>query len=208
MNPYFILYKSIGITWFMVVTVVAIVLSYIMIKNNETISSLNKNKKEDIFFILIILGFIGARLGYVILNFVIYRDNLYDIFKLYHFNLNLAGAVALSLLGLYVISKKEKLSFNELLRVYIIPFYFSMSIGIWVMFFDGLLVGKEYMGILSFNYLGADRHIVSLYLSILFLIGLIIELLGLKKTRNKYNTVIVLIFVLIIYYSIKVFFSC
>ena len=207
MNPYIFRFKSISVSWFIVLTLISIFLGLITVKTLKDKVNLSKSKLEDIYFILIFTGFIGARLSYVLLNFEAYNQNLSDIFKLTHFNLNLAGGVFFALAGLFIISKMQKISLYSLLEIYIIPFYLSMSIGVWSMFFNGMIVGREYEGFLSLKYLGKQRHMVVMYLSIMFILGIILQLTVLKKIKIKYKTPLLLLLILVCYYFIKIFFT-
>lgn len=203
MNPYIFRYNSIAISWFMVLTVVSIVLGYLIIISLRNKSNINKSKLEDIYFILIVIGFIGARLSYVLLNFEAYKDNLHYVFKLTHYNLNLVGGIFFALIGLLLISKMQKLPFYSLLEIYIIPFYLSMSIGVWTMFFDGRLIGKAYEGLLALKYFGKNRHVVVLYLSSIFILGLVLQLAKSERIKSKYKTSFLLLLTLGCYYLIK-----
>ncbi len=207
MNPYIFRFKSISVSWFIVLTLISIFLGLITVKTLKDKVNLSKSKLEDIYFILIFTGFIGARLSYVLLNLESYNQNLSDIFKLTHFNLNLAGGVFFSLAGLFIISKMQKISLYSLLEIYIIPFYLSMSIGVWSMFFNGMIIGREYGGFLSLKYLGKQRHMVVMYLSIMFILGIMLQLTVLKRIKIKYKTPLLLLLILVCYYFIKIFFT-
>lgn len=202
MNPYIFRYKSISISWFMALALISIILAYLLVRSSK--NKLNKDKLENIYFSLIVIGFIGARVSYVLFNFDAYKDNLSYIFKLTHFNLNLAGGVFIVLIGLLIIARLQKISFYTLLEIYIIPFYIAMSIGVWTMYFDGMLIGKPYKGIFALNYLGSSRHMVALYLSVLFIFGTIFQLSIIKKIKNKYRTILSLVFILALYYFLKI----
>lgn len=209
MSPYIFTYKAIGITWFVFLAIVTTIVSYIIIKVLDKKSEFEGNLIEDTFFLLITVGFIGSRLTYVLLNLDMYKNDFLYIFKLSHFNLNLGGGIAFSLIALWIVSKRKSVEFYKLTNIFAIPLYLSLSIGVWTMFFDGLLLGKEYRGILSINYLGANRHMVILYLSILFIVSMIWEFKNFKKIKEnyKYSSVIVLFLVVIIYYLIKYVFA-
>lgn len=151
----------------------------------------DKGKTEDIFFILLISGFIGARLSYALMNFNLYRENMFSIFKISHYNLSLIGGVIIGLLTLIILSGK-KIEFQKLLKIFVMPFYFSMSIGIWVVMFDKFL--------LPFNI--SNNPIKILYLSIIFLLGIILELVLSKKTEHKYITLTILCITMFLYYIV------
>ena len=207
MNSYIFVYNSIAITWFMLLGLVGVLISYFIIRFSNNNEIIDRDTKEGIFLILIIVGLIGSRLGYVLMNLDAFRNNLPSILKLTHYNLNLAGGVVLSLLTLYLLSKRYKVSFYDLLNIYILPFYFSMAIGVWFMFFNGSLLGKEYNGLLSVYHLGKYRHFVVLYASILFFIGVVIESISYKKSNKKYISYIALGIIMAAYYGIRLLFA-
>lgn len=207
MSPYIFVYNSIAITWFMFLGLVSVLISYFIIRFSSDKEILDKDTKEGIFLILIIVGLIGSRLGYVLMNLDAFRNNLPSVLKLTHYNLNLAGGVTLSLATLFLLSKRYKVSFYNLLNIYILPFYFSMAIGVWFMFFNGSLLGKEYSGLFSIYQLGKERHPVVLYASILFFLGVIIESVSYKKINKKYVSYVSLGIIMVAYYGIKVLFG-
>ena len=152
----------------------------------------DKKKIEDIYFILIISGFIGARLSYVLMNLGLYKGNIGAIFKLTHYNLSLTGGLIVGLLTLLILSKKFKIDFNKLLKIFVIAFYFSMAIGIWLVIFDKFMVSLKI----------SNNPIKVLSISIIFLLGMIGELVLGKKIENKYLTPIILAVTMGLYYLV------
>lgn len=152
----------------------------------------DKKKIEDIYFILIISGFIGARLSYVLMNLGLYKGNMGSIFKLTHYNLSLTGGLLVGLLTLLILSKKFKIDFNKLLKIFVVPFYFSMAIGIWLVIFDKFMVSLKI----------SNNPIKVLSLSIIFLLAMIGELVLGKKIEGKYLSPIILAVTMGLYYII------
>ncbi|MTI48840.1 prolipoprotein diacylglyceryl transferase family protein [Sporosalibacterium faouarense] len=206
-NPYIFIYKSIGITWFVFFTVLSIILSYLIIKKRAKHTTISQQRVEDTFFLIILVGFIGARITYVLINLNVYMDSLSYVFKLSHYNLSLGGGVLFGLFTIWFVSKMQNISFQELLKIFTPPFYISMAIGIWTMLFDGVMIGEEYSGIFSFNYLGGNRHLVTLYLTLLFIVSLILELKKIKKISYKFRSLLILIVTILLYYLIKNIFT-
>lgn len=188
MRPFFLNYKSIKITWFTFFTIFSVSLSYfiagLLAKEYEE----DKNKIGDIFLIVLIMGFIGARLSYVMMNFNLYKDNLISIFKITHYNLYLIGGIISGLLALIILSRIYRIELEKLFKILIVPFYFSMAIGIWVLAFDRTLIVFHSSKIL--------------YLSLLFTLGMILELILWKKLKNKYISIVILTIVILLYYLI------
>lgn len=207
MNPYIFTYKSFAVTWFVALAVIAIVVSNIAVKYAATKKGMNKSKIDDIFFILLITGFVGARLFYVLFNYNLFKDDLLSIIKLSHMNLYLYGGILVGLGVLYILSKKNNILFYNMFKVYVLPLYFSIAIGIWSLFFDGFLIGKEYNGVFSISYLGTQRHPTVVYISLLFLLGAIIESINFKESFSKKVTYATFIIVILGYYVIRHFYA-
>lgn len=153
----------------------------------------DKNKIEDIFMVLLIVGFIGARISYVLMNLQSYKGNISSILKISHYNLSLLGGLIFGVLTLILLSKIYKIEFYNLFRIYIIPFYFSMAVGIWILMFDLLLLASTHLN---------NDPIKILYVSLLFLMGLGLELVTSNKYNNKYISFIILVIVMFLYYMI------
>ncbi|HSH34667.1 prolipoprotein diacylglyceryl transferase family protein [Schnuerera sp.] len=191
MRPFFFSYKAIRITWFMafgiIIAGISYVISGILAKEYEE----EKDTIEDIFMILLIIGFIGARLGYALVNLQSYKDNILSLFKISHYNLSLLGGIIFGFLALLLLSKRYKIDFNKLFKIFIVPFYFSMAVGIWVLKFDWLLLSSTHL---------KNNPISILLASLIFLIGMVAELILSKKSKNKYISFIILAVVMFLYY--------
>ncbi|PAB58386.1 prolipoprotein diacylglyceryl transferase Lgt [Anaeromicrobium sediminis] len=193
MSPFFFSYKSITITWFMFITTVAIFISYFIAGSLAKEHEQDKNKIEDIFMITLVSGLIGARLTYVLMNMDLYRENMFDILKMSHYNLSFMGGIIVGLVILGICSLKYKIPLEKLLRIFITPFYFSMAIGVWTFMFDKLSLPLNHMK-------NGQRGI--LYLSIMFIIGIIIELNLPKKSNYKFVSSIIACLLILLYYKI------
>ncbi|MGO1712006.1 MAG: prolipoprotein diacylglyceryl transferase family protein [Senegalia sp. (in: firmicutes)] len=138
MRPIFLQLGPISITWFLLFGVILTIIGYIILK---MITKDNKYKEiiEDYYLLELIIGFIGARITYVLFHLGLYEDRLMDIIRINHYNLNLFGGILLATLTLFIITKIKKEPFLEILNRLLVPFYFSMAIGIWVFEFEGIL---------------------------------------------------------------------
>ena len=192
MKPYFLRYKSISITWFMAFSIGLIIVSSFISNAMAKEYGEDKKKIEDIYFTLLLSGFIGARLFYVLMNLGLYKGKIMTIFSLSHYNLSLTGGLIAAILMLMVLAKKHKIEFQKLLKIFVIPFYFSMAIGIWVVIFDKFLVSLKI----------SNNPIKVLTISIIFLLGMIGELMLPKKINHKYLTPIILAITMGLYYII------
>lgn len=189
MRPIFFSYGPISITWYMAFAVALTIIGYIMLK---IIGKNNKYKKvlEDYYFVELIVGFIGARIIYVLLNYRLYRGNLYDAIRINHYNLNLIGGVVVALIVLYIGTKYKKLPFFEILNPLLIPFYFSMAVGIWSFEFEGILSNSSQVQTISF--------------SLLFIISLVVHSLLIERFKN--SSIVILLISMLGYYGISIYF--
>lgn len=192
MSPFFFSYKSITITWFMFITTIAILISYLIAGSLAKEHGQGKNKIENIFIIALVSGFVGARLIYVLMNIELYSDNMFDILTISHYNLSFMGGIIVGIMALVICSLKYKIPLEKSLRIFVTPFYFSMAIGVWTFIFDKLSFPSNYME-------NAQRRI--LYLSIMFIVGIIIELNLPKKANHKYTSSVILGVVILLYYK-------
>ncbi|MBS4537056.1 prolipoprotein diacylglyceryl transferase [Clostridium sp. D2Q-11] len=189
MRPIFFKYGPISITWYMAFGVILTIVGYIMLK---LLAKDNKYKKEleDYYFIELIAGFIGSRLVYVLFNFSLYKGNLFDAIRINHYNLNLIGGVMIALLVLYIGTKFKKLPFFQILNPLLIPFYFSMAVGVWAFEFEGILSSVSQVQTVSF--------------SILFILALILHSLTVEKFKK--SGLVILFISMIGYYGISIFY--
>lgn len=189
MRPIFFSYGAINITWYMAFAVALIIIGYIMLK---IVAKDNKYKSEieDYYFLELIAGFIGARIIYVLFNFALYKDNITDIVRLNHYNLNLVGAIIVALLILYIGTKMKKQPFIDILNPLLIPFYFSMAVGVWAFQFGGILSNIS--------------QIQTIFFSILFILALIIHSLAFEKYKK--SSLIILSITMLVYYGIAISF--
>lgn len=188
MKPFFFTYKNISITWFIFFAMVSATLGYILASILAVEYEEEKNKIQDVYMILLIVGFVGARLGYALIHPNLYKDNIYLLFKISHYNLSLIGGILSSLLALTFISKRYNIKVEKLLNIFIIPFYFSMALGIWVVKFNRLILSLD--------------HIKILGLSLMFLLSALLQLILSKRLNNKYISIIILGIAIILYYIV------
>ena len=189
MKPFFFSYKSLNITWFMFFTISLVSISSFITPILGKEAGEDKKKIDDIFFIVLLSGFIGARLSYAFINMNLYKGNIFNIFKISESNLSLVGGLIFGLVTLFILSKKDKMNFNNLLKIFIIPFYFSMAVGIWVVVFNKFLLPISI----------SNNIIKVLSISLIFLVGMILELFIPKKEKHKYLTAIILTLVIGLY---------
>lgn len=140
---------------------------------------------------IIIIGIIGARLYYCIVNFSYYVEHPLEIFYIRQGGLSIHGVIIVGIIALYCFAKKYKMSFLKLIDAFLCGTALGQSIGRWGNFFNSEAFGsptnlpwKLYIPIthrpteyINFEYF----HPTFLYESILDFLIFIILLLSFKK---------------------------
>lgn len=162
---------------------------------------------------LIIIGIIGARLYYCLVNYSYYIENPLEIFYIRQGGLSIHGVIIIGILTLLAFSKIYKMSFLKLIDVFLCGTALGQCIGRWGNFFNSEAFGtptnlpwKLYIPIsqrpaqyIQFDYF----HPTFLYESILDLIIFLI-LLTIFKRCSKHPGIIACIY-LILYSFVRIF---
>ncbi|WP_130805551.1 prolipoprotein diacylglyceryl transferase family protein [Senegalia massiliensis] len=187
MKPIFLSIGPVNITWFLLFAVVLTIIGYIILK---VISKNNKYRKvmEDYYLLELILGFVGARIVYVIFHLDVYAGRLIDAIRPNHYNLNLLGGVLIAVIVLFVLTKRKGEPFLVILNYLLVPFYFSIAIGIWAFEFEGILSNSN--------------SIETLIYSIMFFVILVSHLLLFEKYKKV--GLITLSLSMIFYYGLEI----
>lgn len=90
---------------------------------------------------IIIIGIIGARLYYCLVNFSYYVEHPLEIFYIRQGGLSIHGVIIIGILALYTFSKKYKMSFLKLIDVFLCGTALGQSIGRWGNFFNSEAFG-------------------------------------------------------------------
>lgn len=90
---------------------------------------------------IIIIGIIGARLYYCLVNFSYYVKHPLEIFYIRQGGLSIHGVIIIGILALYTFSKKYKMYFLKLIDVFLCGTALGQSIGRWGNFFNSEAFG-------------------------------------------------------------------
>lgn len=102
----------------------------------------NADKILDFVPWLILIGILGARFYYCILNFPYYYQMPENILNIREGGLSIHGMIIAGVLALYVFAKRYKLSFLKLSDVFLCASALAQSIGRWGNFFNSEAFGK------------------------------------------------------------------
>jgi phosphatidylglycerol:prolipoprotein diacylglycerol transferase len=164
--------------------VVGFVLGYFILKK---ISSMKKERIEDLLVYAGLYGILGARLLYVLVyNTSYYFSNPLEIVAVWHGGLSFHGSLLGALLGVYLFSKKYKMNLLVLLDSLAIPFSLAVGIGRIGNFINGELYGRatDVAWCVNFQNVVGCRHPWPLYeMLYMFIIFGILWKLKDKKAR-------------------------
>lgn len=149
----------------------------------------------NMFFYLVPIAIIGARLYFVLFHLDYYSNNLSDIFKIWEGGLAIHGGVIAGLIWILFYTKKHGVSTIKILDIAVVSLLLGQAIGRWGNFLNGEAYGPattlsflESLHLPQFiidgmNINGVYHQPTFLYESIWCLIGFIIILI---IRRNQY----------------------
>lgn len=109
-----------------------------------------KDNKSDFIWevapFVVILGIIGARLYYCLVNIDYYLFHPIEIFYIKGGGLSIHGGLIAGVLGLFIASRNYKIPFLSLLDVFSVGTVFAQSLGRWGNFFNNEAFGLPYNG--------------------------------------------------------------
>ena len=111
MNPIAFSLGLVRIHWYGILMVVAIGISYWLIRRNVRIYGMDSDKVEGILLKILIVIFIGARLAYVVSKWDFYQANFWEIIRIDHGGLGSHGAIFAALICGYYWTKKAGISY-------------------------------------------------------------------------------------------------
>lgn len=196
MNRIFLQLGHITIYWYSV-TMLLSVLTGIYLATKESKKQGMSSFISDLTTYIIVFGIIGARLYYVIFNFDNYKNNLWDIFKIWEGGIAIYGAIIGGLLAIISLAKKRGQNIIKTTDIIVPGLILAQAIGRWGNFFNGEAHGTEVTleflqsihlpnFIINGMYIdGSYYHPTFLYESIWCLIGFILLIIIRKLTNRK-----------------------
>ena len=215
MNAIFLDLGLIKIYWYSVMILFALLIGGTVVINEGKKWSINEDFLINLFFYLIPLSIIGARLYFVAFNIDYYKNNVIEIFKVWEGGLAIHGAIISGLLFIIVYTKKHKVNTFRLLDMIAVGMLIGQAIGRWGNFFNqeayGAATTIEFLKnlfipqfIIDGMYInGVYYHPTFLYESLWCFLGFIIILL---IRRYKYLKIGQLTSFYLIWYGVGRFF--
>ncbi len=136
MSKYAFTIGNFSIRWYSIMLLIAVVLGgYILFKEGRKFN-FNRDFLFNLFFWVIVFGFIGARTYYVIFNFELYENDLVSIFRIWEGGLAIHGGIIAGLITLIIYCKKYNARIFKITDMCCIPLILGQAIGRWGNFFN------------------------------------------------------------------------
>ncbi len=141
MNPIFVEVGSVQIYWYSIFILVAFVVGGILAIKEAKRFQISTDFMTNLFFYLIPIVLIGARLYYVLFNLDYYSVNPIDILKVWEGGLAIHGGLIAGLLFILFYTKKYDINFIRILDIIVVSVILGQAIGRWGNFFNGEAYG-------------------------------------------------------------------
>ncbi len=187
----------IQIYWYSITMFLGVTLGILVAYKEAKRKKIDMHYFENILFYAIIMGFVGARLYYVLFNLDYYLDNLIEIPMVWHGGLAIHGGIIGSVITIFYLCRKYKIALLDILDICVPALLIGQIIGRWGNFMNGEahggVVSRSFLESLCLpNFIIEGMHIGNsyyhptfLYESCLNLICFIILLLLRKNKKIK-----------------------
>lgn len=187
LSPVMIDLGILKIKWYGALIAISIYLSYLIISKRYN-KIFIKDNFDYIFLIILVSGLTGARIGYAIQNLDYFATNPFDFFKIYQGGLSIHGGILGGMLGLWITTKKTKLSFISLANIISPEVLLSIAIGRFGNFFNREIIGQPTNSIIKMfvepQYRPAGLENISYYHPVFLYESALLLILYLYVTRN------------------------
>ena len=136
MSKYAITFGNFGIRWYSIMLLIAVCLGCFLLLREGRKFNFNRDFLFNLFFWIVVMGFIGARAYYVLFNFHLYENDLISIFKIWEGGLAIHGGIIAGFLTLLIYCKKYNARLFKVTDMCTVPLILGQAIGRWGNFFN------------------------------------------------------------------------
>lgn len=127
---------SLTVNWYGVLIAAAVLIGYLLAQREQKRVHLPDGTMLDLFFYIVPLAIICARVYYVALSWDMFKDNPVEIFFIHKGGIAIYGAVLGGILGAFIFSRRRKLPMGKLLDMTVPSLILGQAIGRWGNFFN------------------------------------------------------------------------
>ena len=136
MNPVLFNIFGIEVRWYSVLLLTGMIIAIFMLTKEGKRFNIPKDFLFNLAFWVIIIGILSARIYYCIFNFSLYKDNLFDIFKIWEGGLAIHGGIIGGFITLFVYTKRYNVNTYKVTDMAVVPLLLAQAIGRWGNFFN------------------------------------------------------------------------
>jgi len=170
MNPVMFDLLGLEIRWYSVILLVAVIVGTILLIKEGRKYDYPKDFIFNLAFWVVIFGFIGARLYYVIFNYKIYLNDPLSILKIWEGGLAIHGGLIGGLITLIIYCKKYNVRILKITDMATISLLLAQGIGRWGNFFN-----SEAHGGATTLYTLQNKHIPEFIINGMYINGVYYE---------------------------------
>ena len=137
MNRVLFDFGFIQIYWYSVLIFVALLIGGTLALHEGKKWRISEDKMINMFFYLIPISIIGARLYYVAFNWSYYSQNLIEILEVWEGGLAIHGGILAGLLFVMLYCLKHNISIGRMTDILVVSLILGQAIGRWGNFFNG-----------------------------------------------------------------------
>lgn len=140
-NPIAFQFYNIKIYWYGIIIAAAFLIGFLVLMRIAKTEKYDQDLLTDIILITTPIAIIGARLYYVTFRLDEYRNNLGEVYKVWHGGLAIYGAIIFSIISVIAICKVKKIEIWPILDMAAPGLVIAQAIGRW-----GNFVNQEAYG--------------------------------------------------------------
>ena len=189
--------------WYSVFILCGVMVAYFLINSESRRQRIKNDFVFNVLFWALIFGIIGARLYYVVFNFGAYKNDLSEIWKIWHGGLAIHGGLLFGLITIILYCKKYKAKTLKILDIVAPAILIAQAIGRWGNFFNQEAYGSivEYSTLANMKIIpqfiidnmyiqGAYRLPMFYFESLFCLLGFIIIMIFRRRKHTKNGQVL------------------
>ncbi len=178
--------------WYGTIIAVGFLLALLYVMKRRRQFGLSSDNIIDVLIWALPAGIVGARIYYVIFNPSLYKDNFWDVFKIWNGGLAIYGGIIGAIIAIYVCSKVKKIKFGAILDIGAYGFLIGQAVGRWGNFMNREAFGRETdifcrMGLTDASGYTIFVHPTFLYESLWNLLGLLLLHIFSKMGKRRYD---------------------
>ena len=178
--------------WYGTIIAIGFLLAYIYASKRSKQFGLTQDNLLDMLLCAVPAAVIGARLYYVIFNYSLYKDNFWDIFKIWSGGLAIYGAIIGGAIAVIIYCKVKKTSIGAYFDIGALGLLIGQTVGRWGNFLNREAFGGETeifcrMGLTDASGNTIYVHPTFLYESVWNLLGLLLLHLFSKSSKRRYD---------------------